>query len=148
MRGIDFMNGGKTIRDMNAAHIMERNVISCERETTCHEMAEILFEHHFGSLPVVDAENHLIGIISESDLLDAMIQGLNFRETTAREVMTELVISVPEEMSCDEIYKLLQSRHLIRVPVVDHKGELVGIVARRDILGSYIESTVPPLPTF
>lgn len=148
MRGIDLMNGGKTIIEMNAAHIMEQDVISCNRESTCHEMAEIMFEHNFGSLPIVDIENRLIGIVTECDLLSAMIKGMDFREATAYEVMTELVVSIPEEMPAEEIYGLLQSRHLIRVPVVNRKGKLVGIVARRDILGSYIESTIPPLPTF
>jgi CBS domain-containing protein len=42
-----------------------------------------------------------------------------------------------------EIIQLLQSKHLIRVAVVDAEGKLVGIVARRDILLGYLRATKP-----
>lgn len=148
MRGTDFMNGGKTMVEMSAAHLMEREVVSCDAETNCQVMAEILHKRNFGSLPIVDGHNRLIGLVSESDLLNAIIKGKELSRTPASEVMTELVVSIPEEMSAEEVCALLQSRHLIRVPVVDKKGGLVGIVARRDILASYLESTLSVLPGF
>lgn len=148
MRGTDFMNGGKTMVEMSAAHLMEREVVSCEADTDCQSMAEILHKRNFGSLPIVDAHRRLIGIVSESDLLNAIIKGEELSEISASEVMTELVVSIPEEMSAEEVCALLQSRHLIRVPVVDRRGCLVGIVARRDILASYLESTLRALPGF
>lgn len=148
MRGTDFMNGGRSMVEMSAAHLMERKVVSCEADTDCQSMAEILHKRNFGSLPIVDTHNRLIGLVSESDLLNAIIKGKDLSRTPASEVMTELVVSIPEEMSAEEVCALLQSRHLIRVPVVDKKGGLVGIVARRDILASYLESTIGVMPGF
>lgn len=148
MRGTDFMNGGKTMVEMSAAHLMEREVVSCEADTDCQVLAEVMHKRNFGSIPIVDGHSRLIGLVSESDLLDAMIKGKELSKTSASEVMTELVVSIPAEMSAEEVCVLLQSRHLIRVPVVDRKGCLIGIVARRDILASYLESTLRPLPYF
>ncbi len=148
MRGTDFMNGGKTMVEMDAAHLMEREVVSCEADTDCQFLAEVMHKRNFGSIPIVDGHSRLIGIVSECDLLNAIIKGKALSKTPASEVMTELVVSIPEEMSAEEVCALLQARHLIRVPVVDKKGCLVGIVARRDILASYLESTLGALPHF
>lgn len=148
MRGTDFMNGGKTMVEMSAAHLMEQEVVSCEAGTDCQILAEVMHKRNFGSIPIVDEDSRLIGLVSESDLLDAIIKGKELSKTPASEVMTELVVSIPPEMSAEEVCALLQSRHLIRVPVVDRKGGLIGIVARRDVLASYIESTLRPLPCF
>lgn len=141
--------------EMVASHLMEKDVISFSGGTSCHILAETMFEGDFGrhpggfgSIPVVDEERRLVGIVSEFDILNALIKGRNLRETPASEIMTQPVISIPEEMPVEEVIALLQSRHLIRVPVVDLDERLTGIIARRDIVGCYIESTLGPLPTF
>ena len=62
---------------------------------------------------------------------------------TAGEIITEGEVSVTRDTPSTEIIHLLQSKHLIRVAVVDAKGKLVGIVARRDILLGYLRATKP-----
>ena len=58
--------------------------------------------------------------------------------------MTTNVVSVSEATNSVEIINILETKHLIRVPVVEN-GKLVGIVARRDVLFSFIQtSTKPP----
>lgn len=60
--------------------------------------------------------------------------------------MTVSPICVTEETLSEEIIQLLQEKHLIRVPVVDKNGTLVGVVARRDILQGYLKSKESPPP--
>ena len=52
-------------------------------------------------------------------------------------------VSVTQDTRATEIIQLLQSNHLIRVPVVDAQEKLVGVVARRDILLGYLRASKP-----
>ncbi len=148
MRRIDFLVGGKSMTDMTASHVMERHVISCRVETSCHDMADTMVKGGFGSIPIIDNEQTLIGLVSEYDILDALMKGKYLLKTPASEVMTQPVISINEETPIKEVIALIQSRHLIRVPVVDHEGKLIGLVARRDIIGCYLETSLSSLPSF
>jgi len=148
MRQIDFCVGGKNIAEMTASHLMEREVVSSDKETSCHDLADTLFKRGFGSIPVIDREKMLIGLVSEYDILNALMKGMYLRKTPASAVMTQSVVSIKEETPLMQVIDILQARHLIRVPVVDPEGRLIGIVARRDILGCYYESTFGPLPSF
>ncbi|TAK01786.1 MAG: CBS domain-containing protein [Candidatus Manganitrophaceae bacterium] len=147
MRGTDYWVGGKTLWEMNASHMMERDVVCFKAETTCHDLAEAMIKGRFGGIPIVNDEKRLIGIVTEFDLLNALLAGIELKETTAQEVMSE-PICITEEMTTEEIMTLFQSGHLIRVPVIDQKGCLVGMVTRRDMLAGYLESTLGPLPVF
>lgn len=148
MRLTDLCVGGKSMADITASHLMERDVVSVDKETSCHDLADTLFKRGFGSIPVIDPKRMLIGLVSEHDILNALMEGKYLRKTPASVVMTQSVVSIKEETPIMEIIDLLQSRHLIRVPVVDPEGKLVGIVARRDILACNYESTFGPLPSF
>lgn len=102
-------------------------------------VAEVLSDHTFGSLPVVEADGTLRGLVTEFDLLRAVEQGHDLRNITAADIMTTNVITATEEMPLMDLIHLLQERHLIRVPVVkDHK--LIGMVARRDVVFAYVKA--------
>jgi CBS domain-containing protein len=125
--------------------LMQDAVYTVGPQTTGVRIADILSEHGFGSVPVVDDEWTLLGLVTEFDLLRALQEGRNLRDVTAREVMTPHVITVQEEMPVMDLIKLLQERHLIRVPVVKGK-KLIGIVARRDVLFGYVKATATYWP--
>ena len=55
---------------LTASDIMTREVVSVSRETSIRELAEIFTNHHIGSVPVVDSEGVLVGIVTESDLIE------------------------------------------------------------------------------
>src|SRR3569832_1569251 len=147
-RGTDYEVGGKTLWEMAASHLMEREVFSFGENASCHDLAETMVRENFGSAPIVDREGRLVGIVSEYDLLNALLEGKNLKQTPAGECMTRPAISIAEEMTAEQVVLLLQARHLIRVPVTDRNGVLIGLVARRDILAGYLESNLAPLPVF
>ena len=129
---------GSCVEEMTAAAVMESDVVAFERETPCDILAEKMVKEDFGSIPIVDAYDRLAGIVSEYDLLNAVTKGKSLARTTANQVMTQPAVSIRPDMPVEEVNALLHSRHLIRVPVVDTDGRLIGIVARRDILSCYI----------
>jgi CBS domain-containing protein len=85
----------------------------------------------------------LIGIVTEFDLLAALDAGRMLPDLSATEVMTNTVVSVSDHTDVRTLIYVLQTNHVIRVPVVDRDGVLVGIVARRDVLRGYLGAGIP-----
>lgn len=130
----------RAFADLTAADLMVKEVYFYHEGVSTHQLATTMTEERFGSLPIVDEETRLMGIVSEFDLLEALRAGKDLRDVTAEEVMTATPVFVREETTAAEIMGLLQERHLIRLPVIDARGRLVGIVARQDVLSGYLAS--------
>jgi CBS domain-containing protein len=118
---------------------MEDAVVTTSPTSTAMTVAEILSEHSFGSLPVVEKDGTLRGLVTEFDLLKAVEQGKDLREVSVSDMMTKDVVSTTEETPIMQLIHLLQERHLIRVPVVKDQ-KLVGMVARRDVVFAYVKA--------
>ncbi len=140
MRQIDYMVGGEDFAKMLAAHFMQADVYYYSGSATGDKLATAITMGGFGSVPIVDKGKKLIGIVSEFDLLETILNGKELEEITAEEVMTKTPISVLEFAASADVIALLNEKHLIRVPVVDKNGVLVGILSRRDILQGYLKS--------
>jgi CBS-domain-containing membrane protein len=112
---------------MKVHEIMTPNVISVTQDAPVREVAQVLDRHRISGLPVCDGQGHIVGVISEYDLIakpDAH---------TAGEAMSRDVISVMEDTSVDEVRFLLVHRNIKRVPVLNGQ-RLVGIVSRADLV--------------
>lgn len=141
MRRTQYMAKACDPRTLTVRQIMEDAVFTCSPTTAGITVAQVVIERNFGSVPVVNEERTLVGLISEFDLLKAMTNGKDLRKVTAKEIMTpeDDLVTVTEEMPIMDLAKILEESHLIRVPVV--KGKiLVGIVARRDIVFGYVKA--------
>jgi CBS domain-containing protein len=140
MRQTDFLAAKKEFHGTKAEMLMERNILSCKPTQTARYAASRLTAYDVGSLPVVDEEGFLVGLVSEFDLLKVLLSGRELADRQVREVMTPEVKFVRPDTPVDEIIRLMEQEHLIRVPVVED-GKLIGIVARRDVLYGYLKTT-------
>lgn len=122
--------------------VMEKRVQTARLKTKGDVIASLMIEG-FGAVPVVDGAGTLIGIVSEHDLLAAMDDGHTLGELTAADVMTGNPYSVRPETTLGTLVHVLRASDLVRVPVVDAKDRLIGIIARRDILRTYLGSRSP-----
>ena len=138
---------------MNAAEIMTKEVVTVRPDTSVGEIAGLLLDHKISALPVVDDDRHIVGIVSEGDLLGQPPSGsprawwlrlfnesavcleeiATARYLTARDVMTKPVVTVVDETPIDVLATLMRRRRVKRVPVLQD-GKLVGIVSRTDLL--------------
>ena len=109
---------------------------------TVEKLAREMTAGGFGSVPVVDTNGQVIGIVTEFDILKAIREGKKLSDSTAVEIMTSNPLTVGLKTTAPELIQRLQDNHLIRMPVVDDNGKLVGIVARRDILEGYVKATI------
>jgi len=138
---------------MNAAEIMTKEVVTVRPDTSVGEIAGLLLDHKISALPVVDDDRHVVGIVSEGDLLGQPPSGsprawwlrlfnesavcleeiATARYLTARDVMTKPVVTVVDQTPIDVLATRMRHRRVKRVPVLQD-GKLVGIVRRTDFL--------------
>jgi CBS domain-containing protein len=133
---------------MRLAEIMTRAVITTSPETSVRDAARLLSEHAIASLPVVDEDGELVGIVSEADLLRGRLpddprthllpisQGPDPSHAVAS-VLTPTVICLgPDADTADAAAAMLES-NVRAMPVVDG-GRVIGIVSRRDLLRTLV----------
>jgi len=102
------------------------------------DIVALLMVEGFGAVPVVDSKDKLLGIVSEHDLLAALDDGHKLGAVTAGDIMTFNPYSIRLETTLPTLVHVFRASDLIRVPVVDAKNELVGIIARKDVLRAYL----------
>lgn len=111
--------------------LMSRDVKVISPETSIREAATQMREGDFGMLPVGE-NDRLIGAITDRDIaIRAVAQGKE-GHTKVREVMSEGIAWVFEDQSVEDAAKMMSERQVRRLPVVDRKKRLVGIVALGD----------------
>lgn len=128
----------------HARNLMTDRVVSVNADTPIAEIGRLLVDAHFRGVPVVDDERHVLGFVSETDLLAAFLRHAP-AETTAREVMTAPPIVVDEFMSTDEVLNVLRQARIHHLPVV-RGGKLVGLITPYDILKYVVERDFPIPP--
>ncbi|MFF0562001.1 CBS domain-containing protein [Streptomyces sp. NPDC004266] len=119
------------MKHMKVGGLMTDGVVSAVPATSFREIAKLLAEHEISGVPVVDDDEHVVGVVSESDLLAR-------HELTARDLMTTPAVTVHAEETVADAARLMVRRGVERLPVVDEEERLVGIVTRRDLLGVYL----------
>ena len=133
-------SGGPFFDRLRVADVMEKEVQFGHKETKGDVLASLMIEG-FGGVPIVDGNQRLVGIVTEFDLLGVLDTGKKLSDISAAQIMTHEKISVTPDTDIRTLIYVLQTNHVIRVPVVDNKeGKLIGIVARHDILLGYVSS--------
>jgi CBS-domain-containing membrane protein len=148
---------------LTARDIMTKEVVSVTTETTIRELAEIITAHRIGSVPVLDSEGTLLGIVTESDLIEqdksfhiptviSLFDWVIYLESekkfekelkrmtarTVADIFTREVLTVTPETPVSEIADIMSGRKIHAVPVVA-EGKLVGIVSRIDLIRSMVK---------
>jgi CBS-domain-containing membrane protein len=120
------------MKTLSAADIMTKDVVTAKKNMVLTDVIELLLRNQISAMPVVDDDKHIIGIVSEIDLVNLTLSG-NARDTKVEEVMTKKVISFGPDAELAEMVQSFSKNHLRRVPIVE-EGKVLGIVSRRDIL--------------
>ena len=116
---------------------MTRNVISVKADTSLESIIKIMQESNHNSYPVVDDENHLIGMITAFDLI---LKGWAYN---VKEVMSTNLVVANEKMSINDASRVMFRHGISRLPVVDKEGLLIGIITNTDMVRSHIERSTP-----
>jgi len=141
MRRVDYIVGARDFKTLVAEQFMQDAVYCFSPEDDGEMLAQTLTEEGFGSIPIVDQDRRLLGIVSEFDLLHVVKEERHLASIKAKDLMTPAPITVSPKTPAMDILEKLETKHLIRMPVVNEEGYLVGIVSRRDILLGYLNAT-------
>jgi CBS domain-containing protein len=145
-----------------AREIMTTKIITVTPETAVSELAQILATANIGGAPVVDEEGRLLGVVTESDLIDqtkkvhiptvvAILDSLIFLErpdkmekdirkiagTVVGDIYSKNPVTVSEETPLDEIATIMAKKHVHTLPVMRDE-QLVGVIGKGDIIRTLI----------
>jgi len=132
--------------------IMTRDVVTIGKGADINEAARLLSEDRISGLPVVDEDRHVMGVVSEADILSmtGMRKGHTFKDIVrhllgeplperkeggiVEDIMSSPAITTKPDADIAEVARVLDDRRIKRLPVVDEQGKLIGIVSRADIV--------------
>ena len=143
---------------MKASEIMARNVIAIRAEASVNEAVRLMLQHKISGLPVVNAADELVGIVTEGDFLRRAETGTetqrprwlqllmgtgkladDYVRSHGRKVaaiMTADVVAVGEDAALGEVVKAMEKWRIKRVPVIRDR-KVVGLISRSDLLRAF-----------
>jgi predicted transcriptional regulator len=127
---------------LTAADVMTTDLVTIRPEATIKEAIELLISKEISGLPVVDENQHLVGVITEFALL-AMVYDQNVQDHPVSRHMTREVISIDVDDPINRIADLCIVHRVRRLPVMK-SGRMVGLIARRDVLKALYQSAPQP----
>lgn len=125
---------------MQVQGCMRVPAVTCGPEAKLMEVARQMEWDEIGSVVVTDAEDRIVGIITDRDLVNAMARELP-SSSAAREVMTGPVMFVHEHEDVYDAAAKMAAARCRRLPVVNTAGKLVGVVAIDDMVGAFSHRT-------
>ncbi len=130
----NFSGQGPQRSHLRCRDIMTRNVTTCHRDTPIFEVARIMRDEDIGSLPVIGPNGKLEGIVTDRDLV---VGGLTSEkpeaELRAEDCMTDDLFTANQNDRLVDVINDMGDHQVRRVPVVDGRERLVGIISMADI---------------
>jgi IMP dehydrogenase len=120
---------GEVLKVKRSENGMISNPITLRKDAIVKDALKMMRDYSIGGIPIVDENNHLIGIVTNRDL--------RFERNIKRpitEVMTKEVITAPQHTDFEQAADILQQHRIEKLPVVDKQGRLVGLITYRDII--------------
>jgi CBS domain-containing membrane protein len=139
-------------KQIPVSEVMTKDVVSVHPDADIHEAVRLLSDKGIGGLPVVDDRNEVVGVVTEADVLCMVGVERNHgfkdlirhilgdpclkrpKEGTVRDFMSSPALTVRFDQDVLEAAELLEKKRIKRIPVVDEKNRLAGILTRADIV--------------
>ncbi|KGX88572.1 CBS domain-containing protein [Pontibacillus litoralis] len=117
----------KVVKDM-----MTTDIESCSVDSNVYEIAKKMSDKEVGSIPICDEQNHLIGMVTDRDLVVRGYAQKKAGSTPVTDVMSEELVTCEPNTSLKEASGVMSEKQIRRLPIVD-QGKLVGIVSLGDL---------------
>ncbi len=139
--------------------VMNRDVVKTLPDAPFKEVADLLARHAISGVPVVDRDDKVLGVVSETDLMfhqaaqdddaprpwyvparrsrSARTARAKAGARTARDLMSSPAVTIGPRQTVTEAARTMAAHHVERLPVIDEEGRLMGIVTRSDLLAVF-----------
>lgn len=135
--------------------VMTTSVVTVDRLTSYKEIASLLVQHEISGMPVLALGRHVVGVVAEGDLIAARASrpgqggragwlrlgagpGRQHLSLTAGELMTAPPVTIRPDATVAAAARVMNAHNVGRLPVVDGKGNLAGLVSRRDLIRVFL----------
>ena len=122
---------------MQAREIMSKDPRCVTPDVSAREAARLMKDEDVGVLPVVEADGkdkRLVGMVTDRDIaIRVVAEGRTADDARVRDIMSGNPRSVRENDNVDEVMELMGREQVRRIPVVDDRGAVVGIIAQADV---------------
>ena len=121
---------------MKIQDIMSAEPNTVTPDTSLTEAARLMKDHNIGMLPVVESEGSrkLVGVVTDRDIAIRHVAEGHLSDCPVREAMTDNVSTCKATEDIDRVMSLMAEEQVRRIPIVDERGDLVGIVSQADIV--------------
>jgi CBS domain-containing protein len=114
--------------------VMTREPVACRPDDTLSDAARIMWDHECGAVPVVDAHDRVIGVLTDRDVcMGGFLTGLPLHQLAVARSMSQRVISCGPEDTLDHAECLMREYRVRRLPVVGMQGRLLGMLSLTDL---------------
>ena len=117
---------------MKISEVMTRDVQTVRPDQSAQEAARFMLKAEAGSIPVTDGDR-LIGMITDRDIAVRGVAKGYGPDTPVRELMTDEIICVREDDDVDDVASKMSQAQVRRLPVIDEREQLCGIVSLGDL---------------
>jgi len=124
---------------IKARDLMQTRIVAVTRQYSARDLSILIHSGTFSGVPVIEPGNHLVGMVTEFDVLKALVQGKDLHALKAEDVMTPDPVTVEETATAEDIVKHMIKHQIIRIPVV-RESKLLGMISRTDLLNHLIDN--------
>ena len=127
----------REVKIMKVEQVMTKDPTCCLPSESAQHAASIMRDEHVGSVPVIDNEQHgtIVGVVTDRDLcMNVVAEGRDPQTVQVEHCMTSKVVTCSPGDSVERVTELMRENQIRRVPVIDDKRGLVGIVALADVV--------------
>jgi CBS domain-containing protein len=118
---------------MKVKDMMHRGVQFVEPGTKIAAIAAKMQQHDIGAIPVCD-NGKPVGMVTDRDItIRALANGKDAAKITAKDVMTSKIIYCRDSEEAEDAIRIMESKQIRRLPVLDNNGELVGMLSLGDV---------------
>ena len=122
---------------LHISSVMVKDVITVPKTMQLHDVAKLMLDKGIGSVPVVDEDEKMCGIVSKADFTTLAV-GTAFDKITVKELMSTELVSVSPTERLVHARRLMLDSKVGRVPVID-EDKLVGMVTSKDLMRAFID---------
>lgn len=124
---------------MKAGDICNHKVVTVSPEDSIRRAAELMRQHHVGDVVVANRSNGFLtplGILTDRDIvIEVIAENVDLDDVSVRDTMTDRLITAKEDDDLLATVMQMRENGVRRLPVVDGKGQLVGILSADDVIG-------------
>ena len=127
---------------MLTKEVMTPSPICCKPADTVDRVAAVMLEHDCGIIPICEGRK-LVGVITDRDITCRTVAiGKSPIAVPVSDVMTKTVFSIREDQNVQDAIDLMEAKQVRRLPVVNEKGDIVGIIAPSDLAPIFASTDV------